>query len=207
MSKWIWLIGFVAGCSFTFDQDAPEVPLVGNAPDMSKFPRLNNAPVLHEYYVIGADNHYWWTMQEAPQTLHALRLPDGGEEILTPKDDQDFTVYGSAIFFTSPKYPSTMGSVTLTIHVFARKTDDVFTLPDGPGEIGTAFYERIFYYWPMRSDAKTFLVLHRDRSVTREIAIPDGVDPTQPPQLSFNYYADLLLLRDAKDHVTAYSTV
>src|SRR5947209_4939561 len=63
-------------CSYTFDDQPPDIPLVGEPPDMSRFPRLNRAPVDDAYIVYGIDNMPWAVLLEPGDLIRVHRLVD-----------------------------------------------------------------------------------------------------------------------------------
>ncbi len=66
----------LASCSYTFDGNAPEAQLLGSPPDMTKFPRLNNAPVKSEGFIYDTfHGQFWFYMFELPSTYHAFTVP------------------------------------------------------------------------------------------------------------------------------------
>jgi len=197
-----------ASCSYKFDDTPPELPLVGSEPDMSAFPRLNNAPVVAEHYVLGYDDKWWWMMEETPRTLHSIRLPDQSKsESFAVPDDQEDLIFLTAIVLV-PRTQDPDKPITMTFRaVGAAAPDATFSLPAGPATIGTANWDSIFYYWPMRAGITEFIVAHRNGSYTRHIPIPDGVDPTQPIPPQFNGSGSLLITRDANDNLIAHSTI
>ena len=42
MSRWVSIAVLLAGCSYTFDTNAPTLPYVGEEPDTNALPRLNS---------------------------------------------------------------------------------------------------------------------------------------------------------------------
>ena len=76
LSRLIWPLLLLSSCSFTFDEEAPEIPLVGEAPDMTRLPRLNRGPVDDAYIVRGADNAYWVAIQELGDLVRVRRLSE-----------------------------------------------------------------------------------------------------------------------------------
>ena len=48
-----------ASCSYTFDDTAPDVTLLGEPPSVTSFPRLNKGPASSPSIVYGSDKVYW----------------------------------------------------------------------------------------------------------------------------------------------------
>ena len=75
-----WLLGLLAvalwtGCSWIFDDSAPELPLVGERPVMERFLKLNGKTARDAFVLLDASNKPWALIPELPELPPGL--PDG----------------------------------------------------------------------------------------------------------------------------------
>jgi hypothetical protein len=199
----------MVSCSYTFDGNAPEAQLVGTPPDMTKFPRLNNAPVKNEGFIYDPfHGNFWFWMYELPSTYHAFTVPGYGQEDIHTYDASQVQVFPYTTgYLTFSKPPDDKTPVTLTIQAPGQPVDATFMLPPGQLAFGTSGYEVALYYWVQAADTKTFHVFTRDGVYARDIPIPKGVDPTMSPDLTFTGDSAWLIARDADNRLISHSTI
>lgn len=214
-----WLVALAllsAGCSWTFDGDAPEVPLLGSAPDTDSLPHLNQGPADSTAEVVyGTDGRPWAIFDETldmngdlQEGMRAVRLePPGLEETLVAEDGE----YGYDHFYLLNSDPAGMPNpmLHLTIQALPRDGNDVtFDLPlhqplliPGPGD-------RLFLYWAESSDTTEFLIQWVDKSFSRMIPVLPGIDPGNPSSASMFFSSDGLWLytQDGNNDLVKHST-
>lgn len=198
-----------AGCTFTLDGSAPDVPLLLDLPDTTRFTKLNRAPMDDYYYVIGADGSYWMVYSEPPRQ-RVVRVSDPTDEEELPTDKHINVTPLWWTFFTVTHSDSDDQPVTLTIRSAGQKTPaQVYTFPPGP-ELLIPYGSggEIFLYWVRKEDTKTFQIIQRSGG-SRTLDVPKGLDPQNPQDkgwLQFNGAGDILFTRDADGRVVAHST-
>jgi hypothetical protein len=210
--RWALACALAAGCSYTFDGNAPDLPLLG-APPAALGPRLNGSIANSSTLLYGVDGHYWVAMGETIETamgprngLHVVRLADPPKEQLIYA--QEVYITGGAYYLLSPD--DTKTKTVLTIRgIGDDAVGDQFTLPPGQGLLLSSGDDRVFLYWVAASTTMHFSLVRRDGSFSRQLPLPDGVDPLDPlgnGQLFFTWDGALLFVRDGKGHVVAHSS-
>jgi hypothetical protein len=197
----------VAGCSLTFDGEAPDLPLLGEAPDMSRLPRLNKGPVEDAYIVRGADNAYWVAIQELGDLMRVRRLSE-------PVREEEIRVKNPIIrwrgFFLVEPDPDPALPTQVTIRAAGEAGPGArFMMPPGPAQLLTGGADDVFLYWVTRPQTTHFDVVRRDGSFRRRIPVPEGVDPAKPLDQGgfFDGTGRRLFMRDGAGRVTIFSTV
>lgn len=196
----------LSACSYTFDDTAPELPLVGEPPDMSRYPRLNVGPVDDAYIVRGVNNTFWAVMLEPGDLVRVRKLSD------PPAEEE---LRGSSIFIRPRAFYAferdPAGKEKTRLHV--RSAGDPtagaeFLLPPGDGSLYTGPYDLVFMYWIKSKDSKTFDVYRRDGSYHRVLPVPAKVDPRAPLSEGgfYDWTGDHLYIRDGNSRLVGYST-
>ncbi len=212
------LILFAGGCSWTFDGDASEIPLIGSAPDTEGQPHLNVAPAQSSVEIVyGADGRPWAIFDEAlttdggdaKQGMRAVRVnPPGLQETLFA----DNGVFGDGHFYLLRDDPADApdAAVHLTIQALPRDGHDAeFTLPLGPGLLLAGPGDQVFVYQVESPMTTTFLVQRVDKSFSRMIPILPGTDPSNPLQeggMFFSVDGNFLFTQDATGDLVKHST-
>ncbi len=228
------LLPAAAGCSIKLDSSPPDLPLLGSAPNMADFPRLNHAGVAGSSFVLGNDNAYWLALAETPvdpqwasdvcplgkPCLRALRMNE-------PAVEQDFAAclkssspcpsqYGDGWMVTWRVFylltdvdPNGVGPTELTLQGAGQATGDTFTFPPGPPAMLSGGADDVFVYWPRAAGQKTWFITHRRSRAQRQIAIPSTVDPQNPGGyiVGFNGDGTMIFTRDPKGRTQGWSTV
>jgi hypothetical protein len=198
----------LAGCSYTFDDEAPEIPLIGNPPNMADFPRLNDAPVSQEFFMLDQGNRWWIALLEKNNTLRSVRLDDGAtqSEVL-----MSGLVVGERYFYFIQLGKDPMNDPTMvTIREVGSDAAPV-SLPFPPGNPvlvpGPADSE--FLYWiPTGGPDANFRIYKRDGTLTRTIVPPDTGDPNVEPYNEIAWSSDgkWLYTQDYKNDIARHST-
>lgn len=220
-----------AGCSFQFG-DTEELPLLGQPPPLSRYPRLNHRPVHYWERVRGGDNRLWAVICEPgtvppknryyvcePGRLVLRHVTDPSsapsEKLLTA--DRIYTGYytgGGGVYLLDFRF-NAAGETRLRIHT----TDELGDAPLGPGTAyllpaGEPYLQpggsgEVFVYWIKAAGARRFYLLRRDGTLQRALDLPRGADPLHPPtedDLFFDLSGAWLFGRDRDGALVGYST-
>jgi hypothetical protein len=183
------LLALVAGCSETFDANAPVIALEGTQPSMTNLPRLNTMPVTSESYTRGADGHEWIVMSQVDKSWRAVSLFDSSK-VETLMGDE-VLVAGSVLYITkmldSPDSP--VQQLSLTVRSLGEEPGHVFTLPSNGAAILQSFgADQVFFYAVADPSLKGYFLIRRDGSFMRQVPWPKGIDASDPfssPELMF----------------------
>ncbi len=207
------------GCAYKFDSSAPDITLVGDAPNTDGMPRLNDTPAGNDYLVLGYDDQgqqdaYWVAFTETidigngPQSgLRAVRLSPPQKEEAIAADD--VTPGYTRFFLINNNAASPSPSPTVTVRAAGQPTPPaVITLPGDPGfieSIGPG--DLAFLYWLSQPNAQDFFIYRSDGTYMRELPIPAGTDASDP-QLNIQWSAgsQFLVVRDQTGDVLVHST-
>jgi hypothetical protein len=204
------------GCSYTFDDEAPEIPLIGNPPNMADFPRLNDAPVAQEFFMLDQGNRWWIALIEKNNTLRDVRLEDGAAEsaVLTTG-----LVVGERYFYfihlgMDPQNDPTMVTIR---EVGSTAMPSTLSFPPGDPVLVPGPADSEFLYWippapagqslPPGADSN-FRIFKRDGTLTREITPPDTGDPSIEPYNEIAWSGDgkWLYSQDYQNRIERHST-
>lgn len=217
-SALVALCGWLAGCSYTFDGNAPDLPLLGAAPDTAALPHLNHSPASSASLIFGADRVYWASFEEVLDTdkgkqkgLRFVRLfdPPAEETLVTENASSN----GADFYFVDPPDPTQPKPKTLALRIHrvgGGPREDSFNLPFGPPLLIPDGNNTVFVWWPLARDTTTFVVQRRDGSLQRMLPVPDGLAPDDPfakGQLFFNGDGRSLYIQDGNGVVVRHSTV
>ncbi len=165
-----------AGCSWTFDEDAPLLPLVGNAPSLGSLQKLNNGPVYSSAIVRGADNAFWLSLQEDDQQLRVVRLSEPAQE-MTVEGDQFLVTWRTFFTWTfgdEPADPSMPRPATLSMtSAGAVGPPEQLEFPLGVGTLVVGGLDDLFAYSapdPMKSE-NTFSLYQRGVGLLRTVPL------------------------------------
>lgn len=213
-------LGLTAGCSFTFDADKPDITLVGQPPPLDRYRKINSSPVVATTIVQGIDGVPWAVLEEPPplvggggntnSRLRLVRLADPpAEEMIEARDIR----VRYQTFYLLDGDPEKDEPIKLTIHSAGepRSADTVFMMPPGrPLLVTGGPRDEVFVYFAQHEDTTSYQVLRRDGGATRTLPVPESVDPADAgSRVRFVLSPDgnLLLVRDGKQRLRAYSTV
>jgi hypothetical protein len=214
LSRLLLLTLLAAGCSYTFDEEAPDIPLVG-APSTA-VTTLNRTPAGPSSLIYGADRAWWAAFTQIIDTpqgkangIHYVSLSDPSDAHDLVADDVEISWRSFYVLRKDKLHMTT----TLTI---VRPGDggqapqfSGADLPYGPSFVVFSYYDDAFFYWVVDPKTTTFRVWRGDHSFYRDVPVPDGVDPTDPlteGQLFFDLDGNWLFTRDANGRAAAHST-
>lgn len=220
---------FHLGCSWVFDDSAPGIPLLGEPPSLSSFPKLNVQPAREVYLLSDAQGLPWAALAELPvlpaNLPEEVTLPDLPETVrlvrLTPQENPD-----TALTFPSQYLQVTTRAlyVWVTPELLSPNSRDktMFLSRLGPGEPplplgkfpeGAPFLliapgEQVAMH--LSRGSKNLRIVRMDGSgLTREVPIPNGVDPAKPLEkgrFAFDGQGAQLVVQDGDDQITVYDT-
>ena len=192
----------LAGCSYTFDGAAPELPLVGAPPDTPSLPHLNSAPVDGEVFALGADKRIWLVLSQTDKSWRMVAMSgDPTVETLAPGEVDDLSVTWRALYLTKRPKPGADGGVPpdlalppndmghsseppppieLTVRSIGEHPGHTFTLPGAPAVIYSFGADDVFAYIVTGADQPGYIIQRRDGSYRRIVPWPKGVDPANP---------------------------
>jgi hypothetical protein len=179
----IFLVLGLAACSYTFDANAPGIPLVGVPPEMKRLPRLNTAPVDGEAFTRGADGHLWLVMSQNDKTWRAASMHDPGK-FETIKGDEVY-VTGNALYITKNLNANMPNAKTLQIELTVRNVLEqpghMFILPaNGAAILLSGGNDEVFAYVVADPAVPGYILQRRDGRFYRVVHWPKGVDPVDP---------------------------
>lgn len=227
---WITFFFVVAGCSYTFDTQAPELPLVGNAPDTPSLPHLNSAPADGEVFALGADQRVFLIMHQVDNSWRMV--PMSGDtstvETLSSDDADDLFVAWRALYITKrlkpsdladggiavdPSSPPDMGTappLKLTVRSIGERPGHTFLLPSGPGVLFSGGSDDVFAYLVTDSAQPGYILQRRDESFKRVVPWPKGIDGANPFAKGVFFFdsgaGELFFDRDADGRLVAHHT-
>ena len=202
----------LAGCSFTFDDSPPVLPLLGQAPPTAQLPRLNRGPASTVSVVYAQDNTPWAVFTETVSFVQQLRFVHLAEpplEETLPVSDDVIGNYDAYYLEKKDQADPMNGPLELTIHfVGGTPADTKFALSPGPGVLFPSSANDLFVWWPARKDTTAFLIQRRDGSFSRVVPLPDGATgmipfPTGRP---FFLPGNLFVTRDGNKVLVTHST-
>jgi len=220
-----------AGCSWIFDDSAPELPLVGDPPVMERFLKLNQKLARDAFVLLDANDKPWAVIPELPELPPGLpegiTLPSLPETLrlvrLDPQEDpQTATTYPSQYLGLTVRSlyimlvpglldPSIKDKSLLLTRVRPGQSPELLgSFPEGTPLLLISANERVGALLSQSSKSKTFRIFRMDGSAeTRELPIPDGVDPSKPLEkgrFQLDGTGEHLLVQDGKDLMTVYET-
>ena len=232
-----WLLGLLAvalwtGCSWIFDDSAPELPLVGERPVMERFLKLNVKTARDAFVLLDASNKPWALIPELPELPPGLPdgivLPNLPESVrlvrLEPQEDpatattypsQYLAITGrSAYIMVVPGLldPSLKDKSVLLTRVRPGEPPQlVGKFPEGTPQLLLSSNERTGVMLSVSSKSKSLRIFRLDGSgEPRELPIPDGVDPARPLEkgrFQLDATGERLIVQDGNDLVTVYETL
>lgn len=211
----------LAGCSYTFDGDALEVPLVGEPVPASTYPKLNidGAPISDVYVFKGADGAQWAMMlvaQAAALLPPPFNTPARGVARLTALDGTERTevisasqlLFGPRLIYMLELSPD--GSPTrLRVRMPGDSGGHELMMPPGTPILISSNNDAAFVYLISKMDTTGYLIVRSDGSYQRRVQLPPGSDIAHlfdTFRLFFDPEGDLLFSRDGDGRVIAHST-
>ena len=177
LAKLLPLAVLLAGCSWTFDGDAPELPLLGSPPLESSLVRLNDGPVYLSAIVAGKDGQPWLALQEDKKSIKLRSLgPDGAAQTLT--GDQfiiRYRAFYTWVYGAAPTDGSPRADKLFIVSAGQKTPADEFDFPLGAGALVVGGNEVVMIYAPLPSVMKVdhATVYRTDHSFQRDIPLPD----------------------------------
>ena len=171
----------LSGCAYTFDDEAADIPLVGDPPNMAAFPRLNDAPVAQQFFMLDQGNNWWISLIEKNNTLRNLRLDDGATETSVLSSG---LVVGTRYFYFIQLGMDPMSDPTMVTirEVGATGAGEALTFPPGNPVLIPGPGDSEFMYWiPNGGPDTNFRVFRRDGTLTRTLVPPDTGNPAVEP--------------------------
>jgi hypothetical protein len=206
------LCAAAAGCSYTFDSGAPELPLVGPVPDTPSLPHLNDRPVLSEVFARGVDGRVWLIMQQTDNSYRMVPMSgDPTPEVLAPGAVDDLFVRWRALYLTVRPRPSDPSApISLTVRSIGESPGHTFSLPGGPAVLFSGGADDVFVYLVTDGTQPGYLIQRRDESFKRIVPWPKGVMPSDPFRNGAYFFdsgaGELFFDRDADGRVVAHHT-
>jgi hypothetical protein len=214
------------GCSWTFDDEAPDVPLLGDPVLPDRFPKLNIEPASGIILMSDSLGNPWVAMPVAAplipplhptQTLRLLRLdadaPTDGRERKVLSADHLYA-YSHYVYLVDPPANTDKAPIPPT-HVTAvpigiGESAQMFTFPTGAEFFSSSSgTDQAFVYWvPKATDPRVF-VSRTDGSYQRALPPPKGFDSdatSSKVRIFLNRSGDRLFMQDADRHMTVYAT-
>ena len=195
-----------AGCSYTFDSNAPTLPYIGDAPDTNALPRLNTMPVDSEVFALGADGRVWLLFQHTDQSWEMQPMSGAAASDNVDPDETIQLVTWRALYITrsgsaggvdggvpdmavgpdmaTPRAgdmgPPPPPNIELVVRSVGEHPGQVFTVPDGPALLYSMGADDKFAYIVMNAALPGYLIQRRDNSFKRIVPWPKGIDPNNP---------------------------
>jgi hypothetical protein len=215
----------LCGCTLEWNGGTPSLPLVGSAPSLSSFDKLNTAPVGRASLMTGPDGVPWVAFCEfwgegsgnRPsdcKRMHLTRLgpadDPAGDELLTA---DSFGLHGQMIYALTASGDKTSTQILLHRPGDPTNEDVSFTVPGTQ----TALFVNdggaadVFVAWPEAATTTGWTVFRRDKRYTRTIPLPAGLDPTGMKRdglvLALDQAGDRFIVRTPDESMTVYSTL
>ncbi len=230
---WLAALGAVlsAGCSWIFDDTSPELPLVGDPPVMERYLKLNQKPARDAFLVYDGLDKPWAVIPELPVLPAGIpdgvTLPNLPELIrlvrLDPQEDPTLSVtypsqyllltQRSLYIMVTPQLldPQSKDKSVFLTRVRPGQAPELFgPFPEGTPVLLVSSNEQTGVMISQSSKSKALRVFRMDGSMeTRDIPIPDGVDPAKPfdkGRYQLDGSGERLFVQDGKDVLTVYET-
>lgn len=218
----------LAACSWTFDDTAPDLPLVGEAPELATFPKLNAGPARDVFILRDDGSQPWAVIIEAAttditvppltqrDTVRLVRLapPAGSAAMEEHKALVVASLYRSVALLDPPvppmlgQPPDLTAPTILNIVRPGGARSGPFMLPSGSPVLVPSARDGAFLYIAQRPDAKLMYLMRTDGSYHRDLPLPKGVEPTKAlDKMRLQFLDDTtLLVQDPMDEITLYSS-
>lgn len=211
MRRIMFLLLLAGGaCSYTFDGEAPDLPLIGRPPDLTRLTKLNATRAGHAHIMLGEDQRDWLAFTETQAGFaQSVRVVQLGENPAQMQFFAEDIYIGYRTLYLLARRPD--GSLLLSrVSPGQTAVRRSLTLPPGPALLlvgGPA--ERDFIYWVLDARTTSFLVFAGD--VMRRFPILDGIDASDPlaaAQFTFVPFSgggDGMLTRDGVGRVVLHA--
>lgn len=210
MKHW-WLALLLAGCSYTFDSQAPDLPLVGAPPSTTSLPKLNRQPAQQVAIVSGVDDALWVAigepMYENGMTRSGLRVVR-----LAEPPDEELVVADRVQIGWKAFYLTTFGMMENELVVVSAGQKDggaKFKFQPGPALLLAGGNDTVFAYLAENPQTVHYDVVQRDGSYKRALPLPMGLNPLNPTEnvrFFFNGDGSRLYVRDGNGLLVWYAT-
>lgn len=218
-----------AGCSFIFDDSAPEVPLLGDPIPPELFPKLNVEPARDALIMTDRDDHPWVAMPAAapltlippPQqrdTVRLLRLDaDGAGDSRDEKElsADHINLSYHALYLVEPPTGAAKADPTQPTRVTVffpglPPLAQMFTFPSGTEQLSIDYgADAVFLYWVRKSPDPRVFVTRTDGSFQRALPPPKGYDAattTSPVRVFLSGSGERVFMQDGDGRLTVHST-
>jgi hypothetical protein len=216
---------FAGGCIYEWNDQQPAFTLGGAPLPASSFDKINAAPAGRFALMSGPDGASWaafcefWSLGESAgnvrncKRLRLVRVDGAADDELIDADG--FSLHGEELFVMRDDTKAMPMTRTVTMHRPGDPAalDVAFTMPAGrallyANDDGAA---DVFVYWVLDKDTTRYGIFRRDRAYQRNLALPDGIDVSQPEaQRHFDFLltreGDTLVARTPDGQMTAYDT-
>lgn len=230
---WTWALTWLgavllAACSWTFDDTAPDLPLIGAPPELASFPMLNAGPARDVFILRDDGNQPWAVIIEAAttdltvppltqrDTVRMVRLapPAGSATVEVHKALVVASLYRSVALLDPPvppmpgQLPDLTAPTLLSIVRPGGTRFGPFMLPSGSPVLVPSARDGAFLYIAQRPDAKYMYLIRSDGSYRRELLLSSMVDPTRALEKMRVQFLDdtTLLVQDPMGQVNLYSS-
>ena len=221
----------LTGCSWVFDDSAPELPLVGDPPVMERYLRLNQKTARDVFLLLDAADKPWAVIPELPSLPvglpEGITLPNLPETLrlvrLDPQEDpQTSTTYPSQYLQATLRSlyvmvvpalldPSIKDKSVVLSRIRPGEPPQLFEpFPEGTPVLLVSGNEQVGVMISQSSKAKSLRAFRMDGSGDkRELPIPEGIDPAKPfdkGRYQLVSSGEQLIVQDASDNITLYET-
>ena len=171
------LATLATGCSFTFDGEAPEFPLLGTPPLESSLVRLNDGPVYRSAIVQGADGQPWLALQEDKVSIKLRNLGTSGA-MQTITGDQfiiRYRAFYTWVYGVAPTDGTPRADKLQIVSAGQTKPPNELDFPLGAGALIVGGNEAVLVYAPLESVTTTdhATIYRADHSFQRDVPLPD----------------------------------
>ncbi|MBL8633619.1 MAG: hypothetical protein JNM40_10375 [Myxococcales bacterium] len=221
----------LAGCSWVFDDSAPELPLIGEPPVMERYLKLNQKTARDVFVLLDAADKPWAVIPELPELPvglpEGITLPSLPETLrlvrLDPQEDpQAATTYPSQYLQATLRSlyvmvvpalfdPSIKDKSVRLSRIRPGEPPLLFEpFPEGTPVLLVSGNEQVGVMFSQSSKSKSLRAFRMDGSGDRrELPIPEGVDPAKPfdkGRYQLVSSGEQLIVQDGSDNVTVYAT-
>lgn len=222
------LLGLGA-CSWTFDDSAPEVPLLGTPVPPEQFVKLNVEPARDDLILTDRDGNPWVAITAAapltliplPQqrdTVHLIRLdadaPKDGRERLDVTADHSLVSYRAVYLIEPPsgaaKNDPTQPTAVTVLFPGVPPRAQTFMFPSGSETLSIDYNtDESFVYWVPKAKDPRIFITRTDGSFQRTLPPPKGYDAPEGLariRLFFDGSGEHLFVQDGDRRLLSYST-
>jgi len=216
-------------CSWTFDDSAPEVPLLGAPIPPEQFVKLNVEPARDDLILTDHDGNPWVAITAAapltliplPQqrdTVHLIRLdadaPTDGRERLDLAADHTLLSYRAVYLIEPPagaaKSDPTQPTAVTVFFPGVPPTAQTFMFPSGTETLSIDYNtDASFVYWVPKAKDPRLFITRTDGSFQRVLPPPKGYDVPESLgriRLFYDSSGERLFVQDGDGRLVVHST-